>query len=135
MTPFDSFIRSFGVPQDDMSALMAKRRPSKFHVEAFGLNSFHGRPISMRRIHSHAEVELNFIESGSVRYQVGGEVVPLKAGTLAVFSAATAHELIDDPSPATRYFWITVPIPLVLDWNLPAELTRSLWRGRVLTSS
>jgi AraC-like DNA-binding protein len=105
-----------------------------FRFEVFGLDCFHGPVFPMLRVHSHAEVELNLIERGSLTYRLDQREVRLPAGTLAAFSGATAHELATAPPKGTRYFWLTVPMQTVLEWELPPAFTRALWRGEVAGS-
>ncbi len=85
----------------------------------------------MMRPDHHNEVELNFLESGTVTYLLGGRKVVITAGHLGVFWAAIPHQIIafgDEPS----YFVATIPLPWFLQWQLPEHLMKPLMRGQLI---
>jgi len=85
----------------------------------------------MLRPDHHNEVELNFLESGTVTYLLGGRKVTITPNHLSVFWAAIPHQIIDyedDPS----YFVATIPLPWFLQWGLPEHLVRQLMRGDLI---
>lgn len=86
----------------------------------------------MRRPDHHNEIELNFIESGSVTYLLGGDKITLEAGRLSAFWAAIPHQIIDF-GPETAYFVATIPLPWFLQWNLPPHFAQGLMQGMVMT--
>jgi len=72
----------------------------------------------MRRPDHHNEVELNFLESGSVTYLLGGNKTTVAAGKLSVFWAAIPHQVIDF-GDETAYYVATIPLQCFLQWRLP----------------
>jgi AraC-like DNA-binding protein len=86
----------------------------------------------MRRPDHHNEIELNFIESGSVTYLLGGNKITLSAGRLTAFWAAIPHQIIDF-GPKTAYFVVTIPLPWFLQWQLPSHFSQGLMQGMVMT--
>jgi AraC family transcriptional regulator, melibiose operon regulatory protein len=87
----------------------------------------------MRRPDHHNEIELNFIESGSVTYLLGGDKITLQAGRLTAFWAAIPHQIIDF-GEKTAYFVVTIPLPWFLQWRLPQHFSQGLMQGVVMTA-
>lgn len=85
----------------------------------------------MLRPDHHNEVELNFLESGTVTYLLGGRKVTIRAGNLSVFWAAIPHQIIDYADEPLFYV-ATIPLPWFLQWNLPELLVRPLMKGDLL---
>ncbi|MGN6605728.1 MAG: helix-turn-helix domain-containing protein [Jatrophihabitans sp.] len=87
--------------------------------ESFGLRCWQGAPAPMRAAHRHDDVEVNVVTGGEVVYLFGGRPVRIAAGQTVAFWATMPHQLID-ASPEARSHWLTVPMPTVLGWPLPA---------------
>lgn len=105
--------------------------PNRRDFEPYGLTCVHWRPSRMRRPDHHNEVELNFLESGTVTYLLGGRKVVITAAHLSVFWAAIPHQIIDfghEPS----YFVATIPLPWFLQWRLPDHIVKPLLGGHLL---
>ncbi|HEX8371566.1 MAG TPA: helix-turn-helix domain-containing protein [Chthoniobacterales bacterium] len=103
--------KSIGVPSHEVVGFRSARYP---RVEV------------MTQAHRHYEVEINFLESGSLDYLINGTLVRFEAGRLAVFWAAVPHQVVHTES-ARGFSWITIPLAWVLAWPLPVP-----WRGRLL---
>lgn len=88
------------------------------------------RPIPMRREHLHQEVELNFLDKGSVTYLLNGRLATIPARCWCAFWAAVPHRIISVQN-AGNFHWFTVPVAWVLDWSLPASFVSSLLRGKL----
>lgn len=88
----------------------------------------------MRRPDQHNEIELNFIESGSVTYLLGGNKITLEAGRLTAFWAAIPHQIVDF-GQNTTYYVATIPLPWFLQWRLPPQFCQGLMQGVVLTDA
>jgi AraC-like DNA-binding protein len=86
----------------------------------------------MRRPDHHNEIELNFVESGSVTYVLGGRKTVVDAGRLSAFWAAIPHQIIDF-GRATRYFVATIPLQVFLQWRLPEHFTQPLLQGLLVS--
>lgn len=87
------------------------------------------QPPLMRRAHRHNEIELNFLESGSMMYLFGGTRTIIKTGQLALFWAAVPHQLIQVEA-STLMHLITIPFASFLQWQLPDILTRQIVCGK-----
>jgi AraC-like DNA-binding protein len=86
----------------------------------------------MRRPDHHNEVELNFLESGSVTYLLGGNKTTVAAGKLSVFWAAIPHQVIDF-GDETAYYVATIPLQCFLQWRLPENFVQPLMQGRLVS--
>src|SRR5687768_8894980 len=91
----------------------------------------HGVPSPMGAFHTHTDIEINLVESGHMRYLLGGGFVQVNAGGLAVFWASIPHRLIE-AGPNTYTHWFTVPLPWALAWKLDAAFIQGLLHGRML---
>jgi len=86
----------------------------------------------MRRPDHHNEVELNFLESGSVTYLLGGTKTVVEAGKLSAFWAAIPHQIIDFGNE-TAYYVATIPLQCFLQWRLPESFVQPLMQGRLVS--
>jgi len=100
-------------------------------VENFGLWCERGQVARMKSSHIHAEIEFNLVLRGALNYSFGGRRVPVVAGELAIFWAALPHQL-DAIEGDTQAFWLTLPLPAFLGFDLPPALVQSLLRGELL---
>jgi AraC family transcriptional regulator, melibiose operon regulatory protein len=116
--------------------MAAKRPPVSFDPNRpdfapYGLTCVHWRPSPMRRPDHHNEVELNFLESGSVTYLLGGRKTVIDSGRLSAFWAAIPHQVIDF-GPKTSYFVATIPLQWFLQWRLPDKFVQPLLQGQLI---
>lgn len=88
----------------------------------------------MRRPDHHNEIELNFLESGSVTYLLGGSKTVVEAGRLSAFWAAIPHQIIAF-GPGTSYFVVTIPLQWFLQWRLPEQFVQPLLQGRLVSEA
>lgn len=105
--------------------------PERADFTPYGLTCVHWRPSPMRRPDHHNEIELNFLESGTVTYLLGGRKTVIEAGRLHVFWAAIPHQIIDfgnEPS----YYVATIPLQWFLQWQLPDSFVQPLLQGRLI---
>ena len=86
----------------------------------------------MRRPDHHNEVELNFLESGTVTYLLGGTKTIVEAGKLSVFWAAIPHQIIDFGTE-TAYYVVTIPLQCFLQWRLPENFVQPLMQGHLVS--
>ncbi|MGH3147252.1 MAG: AraC family ligand binding domain-containing protein, partial [Rubrobacter sp.] len=93
-----------------------------------GFDGWHGRPPVMERYHRHNEVELNYVEEGSVTYVSGARQATVLAGQIAVFWAAIPHRLARREEPTT-FYWFTLPLAWFLQWRLSELRPFRLARG------
>lgn len=106
--------------------------PNRPDFAPYGLTCVHWRPSPMRRPDHHNEVELNFLESGSVTYLLGGKKTVVEAGRLGVFWAAIPHQIIDF-GDHTSYYVATIPLQCFLQWRLPEKFVQPLMQGRLVS--
>ncbi len=103
----------------------APLRPSSFR--SFGLSSAHG-PVVLHRTDRHNEVELNFVQSGAFRPQIGGSSTLLAAGRLAVFWAVAPHRVME-ADEGTMLSVLRLPLADFLQWKLPSALKHRVLHG------
>ncbi len=106
--------------------------PDRPDFAPYGLTCVHWQPSPMRRPDHHNEVELNFLESGSVTYLLGGAKTAVQAGKLSVFWAAIPHQIIDFGA-GTAYFVATIPLQYFLQWRLPEHFVQPLMQGGLVS--
>jgi AraC-like DNA-binding protein len=99
--------------------------------EMMGLSGFHGPPHVMPSFHRHGEIEINFIEQGSVTYVSGSRQATIPAGQLALFWAAIPHRMISHEHPSS-FYWLTLPLTSFLQWRLPDPLVSAVLNGEVV---
>lgn len=85
----------------------------------------------MTHAHWHDDIELNFSTDAALRYLFGGELVVIPGGTVAAFWGAFPHQLIGEGSGSAAR-WLTVPLPAVLQWDLPEPFISALLQRRLL---
>jgi hypothetical protein len=117
--------------------MVAKRQASSFDPSRpdfapYGLTCVNWSPSRMRRADHHNEVELNFLESGSVTYLLGGRKTVVGVGRLGVFWGAIPHQIIDFSS-GTVYFVATIPVQCFLEWRLPEDFVQPIMQGQFLS--
>ncbi|WP_414663619.1 helix-turn-helix domain-containing protein [Horticoccus sp. 23ND18S-11] len=108
--------------------------PNRPDFAPYGLTCVHWRPSPMRRPDHHNEVELNFLESGTVTYLLGGTKTVVEAGKLSVFWAAIPHQIIDY-GDETAYYVATIPLQCFLQWRLPEHFVQPLMQGRLVSEA
>lgn len=75
----------------------------------------------MKHQHAHADIEVNYLQSGEMRYFLGGAWRTYRAGQVVAFWASQPHHLAEC-APGTHGVWLTVP----LGWFLGQTAARSL---------
>jgi len=90
-----------------------------------------GGEMGACEMHQHTEVELIIYEHGSVTMLFGGRKMKIPPRQLAVFWGAMPHHALDADPKAMAYL-LRIPMPLVLQWNLPAWLIQQLVNFQVL---
>lgn len=89
-------------------------------------------PVPMPRPDRHDEIEINFLDSGSLTYLIGGNRITVDAHTLTLFWAAVPHQIVEFRD-VTHYYVITIPFGWFLQWGLPESLQTQLILGNVLS--
>lgn len=94
--------------------------------------SLHMRPVVMQEYHRHNEIEVNFLEHGSMTYLFSTGRHTVAAGNLAIFWATFPHRVIyvtGDPI----FYCLHIPLAYFLQWNIPGEMANHVLHGRVVT--
>ncbi|WDQ15156.1 helix-turn-helix domain-containing protein [Rhodopirellula sp. P2] len=91
-------------------------------------------PVPMPRPDRHDEIEINFLDSGSLTYLIGGNRVTVEARSLTLFWAAVPHQIVEFRD-VTHYYVITIPFGWFLQWGLPESLQTQLIVGSILSEN
>ena len=86
----------------------------------------------MSRPDRHDEIEINFLDRGTLTYRIGGHSITVESRTLTLFWAAVPHQIIQFEGVA-QYYVITIPFGMFLQWGLPENLQTQLIFGNVLS--
>ncbi|WP_343229041.1 helix-turn-helix domain-containing protein [Rhizobium setariae] len=97
------------------------------------LHMFHRHPVAMASPHWHAQVEVNFIMRGSVRYRMAGHDVSLSEGDLALFWGGLPHQM-DWSSEDALYAGAHLPLVYFFRLQLPPDVPHRLMGGATLVS-
>jgi AraC-like DNA-binding protein len=100
-------------------------------IETIGLSSGAVEVSAGGRPHRHNEVELNFLERGSITYLFGKQKIVVSAGQLMVFWAIMPHFILE-AVPDTTIHWLTFPPGRFLQWHLPEAMTRQVLQGQMI---
>jgi AraC-like DNA-binding protein len=95
------------------------------------LSTIYGRPQVMSNYHRHNDVEINFLERGSMTYLFprGRRAVP--TGSFTVFWAMFPHRVIAvDGDPF--FYCLHIPLSRFLQWRLPSELVSEVLHGNIV---
>jgi AraC-like DNA-binding protein len=79
-------------------------------------------------VHTHAEIEMNFLLRGSMTYLIGGRFETVHVDEPTAFWAGVPHRLIE-VDPGTAFVHVTVPLPWFLKMELAPDLREALLSG------
>jgi AraC-like DNA-binding protein len=88
----------------------------------------------MPRPDRHDEIELNFLDRGTLTYLMGGQRVSVQARRLTAFWAAVPHQIVGFNN-VNYYYVVTIPFGWVLQWGLPELLLTALTQGQIVADS
>jgi AraC-like DNA-binding protein/mannose-6-phosphate isomerase-like protein (cupin superfamily) len=86
------------------------------------------RPAVMPFVHTHAEIEMNFLLRGRMTYLIGGRFHTVHTNEPTVFWAGVPHRLTE-VGEGTEFVHVTVPVPWLLQLDLPPALWETLLGG------
>jgi AraC-like DNA-binding protein len=89
-----------------------------------------GTVAAMQRDHAHADIEVNFLFRGGMRYFFGGRFVDVPPGCFTAFWAAIPHQAVH-VEPHTEIGWVCVPLAQFLRWDIGAQALKGLLRGEL----
>jgi AraC-like DNA-binding protein len=87
--------------------------------------------LGAAEVHQHTEVELIIYEHGITNMLFGGRKMRIPPDQLTVFWGAMPHHPLET-DPKTIAHVLRIPMPLVLQWSLPAWLIQQLVDFQVL---
>ena len=90
--------------------------------------------VPMGYLEEHSEVEVNFVQSGELTYLYNGALHTIVGGNTACFWGSTPHSVVH-VAPHTKMAWITIPLPIVLQWDLTEKFRKKLMAGEFLILS
>jgi AraC-like DNA-binding protein len=91
-------------------------------------------PRQMPRPDQHDEIEINFLDRGTLTYLIGGQRVNVQARRVSAFWAAVPHQIVAFDN-VNYYYVVTVPFGWVLQWGLPEQLMVALTQGQLIADS
>lgn len=91
-------------------------------------------PRQMPRPDQHDEIEINFLDRGTLTYLIGGQRVTVQARRVSAFWAAVPHQIVAFDN-VNYYYVVTVPFGWVLQWGLPEQLMVALTQGQLIADS
>jgi AraC-like DNA-binding protein len=115
------------------SRFMVTFNPERPDFSPYGFTCVRWTPTPMLRPDRHNEIEINFLESGSVTYLFGGRKVRVCAGCVSAFWAAIPHQIIEIGT-TVEYFVATIPLAWFLQCKLPDPFVQAVLHGRVVSS-
>lgn len=127
ITPFFLEILS-DMPYSDVMEHFNARRAD---FTPYGFTCELWEPHRMPRPDRHEEVEINFLNEGSLIYVLGGNQIRIEPRQLTLFWAALPHQIVAF-SDVSSYFVVTVPFDRFLQWGLPETFHSHLLAGDVL---
>lgn len=94
----------------------------------YGLRCDLWQAVLMKRPDRHNEIEVNYLEEGSLTYLLAGRKVTVRAGRFSLFWAAIPHQIIGFEGEQP-YTVVTIPLAWFLGLKLPERLLRPLLHG------
>ena len=91
-------------------------------------------PRQMPRPDRHDEIEINFLDRGTLTYLIGGERITVQPRRVTAFWAAVPHQIVDF-NKVNFYYVVTVPFGWVLQWGLPEHLMTALTQGQIVADA
>ena len=104
---------------------------SRPEFKPYGFTCERWTPVPMQRADRHNEIELNLLKQGALTYLLGGNLVTIPAGRLALFWAAIPHQIVGT-ADQTEYFVATIPLAWFLQCQFPAHLVDAVLHARVV---
>ena len=112
---------------------MPARETSPVTNAVFNLDIHRGETVAdMRAMHRHGEVEVNYLEAGETTYLIGGSLQRVPARRICFFWASVPHRIVDRSTDARGLWYLTIPLPWILAWELPPAVLGRLFDGQLL---
>jgi len=91
-------------------------------------------PRQMPRPDQHDEIEVNFLDRGTLTYLMGGQRITIQPRRVSAFWAAVPHQIVAYEN-VNYYYVVTVPFGWVLQWGLPEQLMVALTQGQIVADN
>jgi len=104
---------------------------SRSKFAPYGLTCELWKPRPASRPDCHDELELNFVERGTITYLLGGQRMVVQPGRLSMFWASIPHQVIGFEN-VSFYYVITIPFRTFLQCDFPRNLLTRLMMGEML---
>ena len=88
----------------------------------------------MPRPDRHDEIEINFLDRGTMTYLFGGQRLTVEARRVTAFWAAVPHQIVGFDK-LNFYYVVTVPFGWVLQWGLPEQMLTALTQGQLISDT
>lgn len=98
---------------------------------SLGFRVWPSKPMAMEGFHAHADIEVNLITTGRIRYFIAGSFHEVGAGCLAAFWGGLPHRLVEAKA-GTQGVWMTMPLGWFLAEPACRRLVDLLLSGRLL---
>ncbi len=110
--------------------------PAAEHSFGLAINNYPENGLDEIQIpfHYHENVELNFVERGSVTYIHCNRVHEIPEGKLGVFWAGYPHKIFSGDENLSMW-WITVPLEHFIGWKCSRRFLRRLMQGEIITEN
>ncbi|NTJ44634.1 helix-turn-helix domain-containing protein [Agrobacterium larrymoorei] len=111
-------------------------QPGASSIEGWptNLDFFYAHPPVMLMPHWHAQVEVNYVISGSVHYRMGDHSLTMKAGQMCLFWGGQPHQM-DESSADSFYAGAHLPLFHFFRMRLPATVSAMLMGGATMVTS
>lgn len=130
-----------GKKSDVNRAELAARADSLHHFDShrrdfapYGFTCEIWEPRQMQRPDRHDEIEINFLDRGTLTYLIGGERITVHPRRVTAFWAAVPHQIVAF-NKVNYYYVVTVPFGWVLQWGLPERLMTALTQGQIVADA
>ncbi len=97
------------------------------------LQFFYAHPSIMLMPHWHAQVEVNYVMSGSVHYRMGDHTFRMKAGQMCLFWGGQPHQM-DESSEDSFYAGAHLPLFHFFRMRLPSAVSAMLMGGATMVT-
>jgi AraC-like DNA-binding protein len=111
--------------------MQKKNGAARISAEELGFRVWSGQASPMSGLHTHSEIEINFVTRGAMHYFLSGRFCRIETGRLAMFWAGAPHQLLEAEEDA-ELIWLTLPLPWFLQWNLSGDFTSRLLSGELI---
>jgi AraC-like DNA-binding protein len=90
-----------------------------------------GHPGVMESHHTHHHIEVNYLLSGEMTYQIKGESVHISKNMFTLFWAGLPHQMVARTDDVLM-LWIYLPLSWFMSWNLTKNFKGDVLQGGIL---